>query len=95
MPADDYVATAEDAQGQLPSRPIPAAEGAHRLLPAWSVLGAEEADRLLPARPDPAINLYEDYNGENNRRRAIPVEGEDEDWDLPLSPPPKRNQRRN
>ena len=56
---------------------------------------AEEAIRLPPARLDSAVNLYEDYNGENNRRRAIPVENKDEDWDLQLPPPLKRNQRRN
>ena len=56
---------------------------------------AEEAHRP-PARPGPAINLYEDHNGENNRRRAIPVESEDEDRDLQLwgELRQKRNQRR-
>ena len=53
------------------------------------------AKQRRPARLDLAVNLYEDYNGENNRRRAIPVENKDEDWDLQLPPPLKRNQRRN
>ena len=88
MPADDYAATAEEAH-RPPARPIPAAEGAHRLPPARPVPAAEGAQRLPPARLDPAVNLYEGHNGENHRRRAIPVESEDEDWDLQLQPPPK------
>ena len=89
MPADDYAATAEE-EHRPPARPIPAAEGAHILPPARPVLAAEGAHILPPARLDPAVNLYEDNNGENNRRRAIPVENEDENWDLPLPPPPKK-----
>ena len=80
MPAVDYAATAEEAIRLPPAGPVPAAEEPHR---------------LPPARLDSAVNLYEEYNGENNRRRAIPVENKDEDWDLQLPPPPKRNQRRN
>ena len=56
-----------------------------RLPPARAVAAAEGAHRP-PARLDPAVNLY----GENNRRRAIPFEIEDEDWDLLLPPPPKK-----
>ena len=104
MPADDYAATAEEAHRPParpvpvaeeahrlpPARPGPEAERAHRLPPARPVPAAEGAYRLPPARPGPAINLYEDHNGENNRRRAIPVESEDEDRDLQLSSPPKK-----
>ena len=104
MPADDYAATAEEAH-RPPARPVPVAEEAHRLPPARPGPEAERAHRLPPARPVPAaegayrlpparpgtaINLYEDHNGENNRWRAIPVESEDEDRDLQLSPPPKK-----
>ena len=102
MPADDYAASAEEAH-RPPARPVPGAEGAHRppsrpvpvaeeahRPPARPVPATEEAHRLPPARPGPAINSYEDHNGENNRWRAIPVESEDEDRDLQLSPPPKK-----
>ena len=46
-----------------PARPVQAAEGANRLPPARAVPAAEEAHRP-PARLDPAVNLYEDNNGE-------------------------------
>ena len=88
MPADDYAAPAEEAH-RPPARPVPVAEEAHRP-PARPVPATEEAHRLPPARPGPAINSYEDHIGENNRWRAIPVESEDEDRDLQLSPPPKK-----
>ena len=89
MPADDYAATAEEAH-RPPARPVSATEGAHQIPPAWPVPATEGALRLPPARPDPAINLNEDNNGENNRWRVIPVDSEDEVWDLPLPPPPRR-----
>ena len=84
------ISASEWAQRLPPARTVSAAEWAQRLPPARTDSAAEGAHRLLPARPDPAINLYEDYNGKNNRKRAISVESEDEDWDLPLPPPPKR-----
>ena len=56
-----------------PARPFQAAEEAHQLPPIRLVAVAEEAHRP-PARLDPAVNLNEDNNGENNRRRAIPFE---------------------